>query len=104
MARNAEVAVGSYGHIIRITTETDLSAGAPTLEMVFRSPVDELTETTKTATIDTDDATNKTMKYTSVTGDFDDEGEYRIVAKVSKTGSLHYGRPALRVNAAPKFS
>ncbi len=104
MARHAEVAVGSFGHVIRITTETDLSAGSPTLEMVFRSP-DEATESTKTAALDGDDTSNKTMKYTSVDGDFATEGEYRIVALVTKgAASKHYGRPALRVNAAPRFS
>lgn len=104
MARNAEVVVGSFGHIIRITLDEDISVGTPTLAMVFRSP-NETTEATKTAAIDGDDASNKTMKYTTVDGDFASEGEYRITALVTKgAASKHYGRPASRVNAGPKFS
>ena len=103
MSRNAEVTVGSYGHVIRITTETDLQVGSPTLKMVFRDP-DETTETEKTASIDlVYDASGKTLKYTTVDGDFHSVGEVRIVAKVSASGQLHFGRPALRVQVGEKY-
>ncbi len=104
MARYAEVVVGSFGHIIHITLDEDLSSGSPTLAMVFRAP-DETTEMIRTAALDGDDASNKTMKYTTVAADFATEGEHRITAVVTKgAASKHYGRPASRVNASPRFS
>lgn len=81
---SAEIHIGDKGTILRGTIVDENGAvvdisSATTLEMLLKPPVDA--KMTKTAVFNTDGKDGK-IKYVSLSTDFDEEGEWKVQARV----------------------
>lgn len=89
-----EVHYNDIGTVFEVTIKDCVSgtstvldvSGATTLELVFKSPSG--TSTTKTASLVTDGTDGK-IKYTSVDGDLNEVGTWRLQAKISIGGGVY---------------
>lgn len=70
-----KVYVGDIGTKITVDVKEDVSS-ATTLELIFRKP--DLSEITRTATLESDTK----ISYTTISGDLDQFGRWRIQAHI----------------------
>ena len=80
--------VDDFGWVGRLTLQQDGSArdisSYTTREFIFRDP--DGTETTKTASFDSDGTDGK-LKYTILTGEVDSVGSWYVQARIAKAGA-----------------